>query len=80
KAKQLAVRTPKKSQPPTVTNQKHSKEIQIDHSRCILCELCIAQCPEKAIYLNENNQITIDRAKCNLCRICTKVCSVGCLE
>ncbi|HQC61574.1 MAG TPA: homocysteine biosynthesis protein [Candidatus Marinimicrobia bacterium] len=80
KAKQLAVRTPKKSQPPTVTNQKHSKEIQIDHSRCILCELCIAQCPEKAIYLNENNQITIDQAKCNLCRICTKVCSVGCLE
>jgi hypothetical protein len=29
KAKQLAVGHRKKSQPPTVTNQKHSKEIQI---------------------------------------------------
>lgn len=80
KARQLIVHRPEKSHGSNTASPKQSKEIQIDHSRCIRCELCMAQCPEKAIYLNQNNLITIDPAKCTLCRICTKVCSVGCLK
>ncbi len=60
--------------------RRREKEIMIDHERCIHCELCIAQCPAQAIFMDENNRITIDRTKCTLCRTCTKVCSVGCLE
>jgi len=80
KARQLVIRPPKKSHGMISSNQKQSKEIHLENSRCILCEQCIVQCPEKAIYINENNLISIDRVKCTLCRICTKVCLVGCLE
>ncbi len=77
-AKPLVVRKPAKAEFLPVSHA--AKQIQIDHTRCIHCELCIAQCPVQAISTDENGLIAIDRAKCTLCRICTRVCSVGSLK
>ena len=41
---------------------------------CIGCGYCIKECPENAIYLNEEKQIDIHREKCNLCMKCTEIC------
>lgn len=78
--KPLALRKPEKSVSVSSSPMCCEDVIRIDHSRCIRCDLCIAQCPHEAIYLEEHNEICINREKCTLCRICIKVCSVGCFS
>lgn len=41
---------------------------------CIQCGYCVNECPEKAIYVNEQGEIAINRDTCNDCLKCTEVC------
>lgn len=54
-------------------------EVQWIASRCIGCDICISECPERAIAKNESG-ITIDRNKCTGCGTCTKECPSTAME
>lgn len=41
---------------------------------CIKCGYCMNECPEKAIYVNEQGEIAINRDACSDCLKCTEVC------
>ena len=41
---------------------------------CIRCGYCLAHCPKKAIFLNEEKEIDIDRAACDGCMACVEGC------
>ena len=41
---------------------------------CIHCGYCLAHCPKKAIFLNEEKEIDIDRDVCDGCMVCVEGC------
>ena len=47
---------------------------------CIQCGYCIKDCPQGAIYLNEDKEIKIDRDRCDGCLKCTKTCFAQALQ
>ena len=47
---------------------------------CIHCGYCLRSCPQKAIFVNEENQIDIDREACSKCMECTRICVAGALQ
>ncbi len=48
-----------------------------DKTDCIKCNICVKNCPQKAIKLNEDIYETIDE-KCIGCGICSAVCPKNC--
>jgi ferredoxin len=51
-------------------------KIEVIHSKCIRCGLCIKVCPAQAIRL-DHNKIKIDRKRCVLCMCCKETCPEG---
>ena len=49
--------------------------ININKAECVGCGLCIEQCPQKAIQLNEQGYAEIDQEKCVECGLCINLCS-----
>lgn len=47
---------------------------------CIKCGYCLTHCPEKAIYLDEEDRISIDRSRCTTCLSCTEFCFAKALQ
>lgn len=47
---------------------------------CIRCGYCIKECPQDAIYMNEEGEIDIYRGKCDLCLKCTEICYARALQ
>ena len=47
---------------------------------CIKCGYCIKECPQNAIFVDENGKIEIDREKCDMCMKCTEVCYANSLD
>ena len=47
---------------------------------CIRCGYCIKECPQDAIYINEEGEIDIHREKCDLCLKCTEICYARALQ
>lgn len=47
---------------------------------CIHCGYCLTHCPQKAIYVNAEQQIDIHRQSCNGCMVCVKDCYAGGLK
>jgi len=63
-----------KWQPVSVSAYKYMPIIKIDKEKCILCGLCIGECPKK-IFKQEGEEIKIERAlECSLCMSCVEVC------
>ena len=50
-----------------------SKKIDIDHEKCIKCQICLKNCPVKAISLVQN-KIVINHEICNVCVRCIHNC------
>ena len=50
-----------------------SKSISVDHERCTLCNICVKNCPTKAIK-EENKRITIEHELCISCVRCIHNC------
>ncbi len=48
--------------------------IEIDQTRCILCQRCVRECPSGALTL-EGEAILYQRGQCIFCYHCTTVCS-----
>lgn len=46
--------------------------IKIDRDKCVLCEACVASCPNGA--LSSGDEICIDEEKCILCGACVNNC------
>lgn len=42
--------------------------------KCIGCGRCTANCPQKALQLDENGKVLINREKCKVCFICVRSC------
>jgi len=61
---------------PALLQSKRSwkPSMEILKERCISCELCIPECPAKAIYRDATGRIRINRKKCIGCSKCWKVC------
>ena len=55
------------------------KEVWSFYTRCVLCENCIPECPEKALSPTPTG-IKINRLKCTGCQLCTEVCPSFALE
>ncbi len=55
------------------------KEIWVHHKKCIRCLKCISECPNSAIYLDDD-AIEIDRNKCVGCYACVEVCPSDAIE
>lgn len=54
--------------------------IEIDISKCILCQICEKRCPTGAITVDKENKTwTINRFDCIQCRTCIRDCPHGCL-
>ncbi len=54
--------------------------IQMPNS-CIKCGYCLTHCPQKAIYVgDEDKKIHVDRSLCNCCMECTKFCYAQALK
>ncbi|TDP49840.1 glycyl-radical enzyme activating protein [Aminicella lysinilytica] len=49
-------------------------------NNCIKCGVCIEQCPEKAIFVNKEEQVDINRELCNKCMLCVKNCYANALQ
>lgn len=47
---------------------------------CIKCGYCIKECPQRAIFVDEEQVIKIDRDRCDSCLICTKTCYAQALQ
>ena len=49
-------------------------------NNCIQCGYCIAECPQDAIFFDEDGKIAIDRDKCGRCMTCVNVCTANALR
>lgn len=49
-------------------------------NNCIKCGYCIANCPQDAIFFDDENKIAIDRKRCARCMACVKVCTANALR
>ena len=47
---------------------------------CIKCGYCIKECPQQAIFVNEDKVIKINRELCDGCLQCTKICFAQALQ
>jgi len=49
--------------------------IQINQSKCTLCEKCIEKCPMDIMKM-EGNRIVVNQSRCIKCRLCIVECPV----
>ncbi len=49
-------------------------------NNCIKCGCCIEECPQNAIFVNDEKKIDIDRNLCDRCLKCTKICYAEALQ
>lgn len=47
---------------------------------CIKCGYCISECPQNAIFVNDEKEIDIDRDRCNVCLMCADTCYAKALQ
>jgi len=50
----------------------HGRDIKYKEAICILCGLCVKNCPKEAITMTD--KIAVDHEKCIGCKTCLKVC------
>jgi len=50
-------------------------KIQINQSKCTLCEKCIDKCP-MAVMKKQGSRIVVDHSRCIKCRLCILECPV----
>ncbi len=65
--------------PLTFVNRKQLKanfKVDIDHSKCALCKLCVTNCPQKCIF-QDQNQLHIKSEICIRCFCCQEICPEG---
>lgn len=48
--------------------------------KCIGCGRCAANCPQKALRLDETGKVLIDRGKCKVCFTCVHNCFAGAMH
>ena len=53
--------------------------IEINHERCRKCNLCLLNCPAKAISINDN-KLMINKNNCISCLICHEICPEGAID
>lgn len=53
---------------------------EIDYDRCTRCGLCLVDCPDGAITLNDQGYPVIDYEHCKGCMICRQVCPLEAIE
>jgi len=56
------------------------KQIEWFKVKCIGCNGCIENCPEKALKRNPEGELIIDRERCNLCLRCAEECPAIAIE
>jgi len=49
----------------------------INKNICVLCGLCVDECPENVLALNHNDLIFENPQACTYCGTCEEVCSEG---
>jgi len=49
----------------------------IDPEKCTLCQICVGECPQKAMFIHKEVLCPI---KCDLCGECATVCAPGAVE
>ena len=49
-------------------------------NNCIKCGCCIKECPQNAIFVNDEQKIDIDRKLCDICLKCTDICYAEALQ
>ena len=47
---------------------------------CVKCDICVDNCPSRAISEGYNRQYVIDREKCVECGYCFTYCPIGAVE
>lgn len=57
----------------------NSTFVRVDKKKCINCNLCINNCPTKAIYRNDKNEIRIN-SHCAMCMRCTLNCPTDAIK
>jgi len=55
-------------------SQGSSKQLMYNERKCVRCHICIKQCSQQAIHLNEHNRLVFDRSLCGNCRLCGELC------
>lgn len=61
-------------------------KVKINSKRCKQCELCVVNCPKKAITFTEDfnefgyRTVVVDDEKCIACGICYTMCPDGVYE
>jgi len=47
---------------------------------CVLCLMCVYQCPRRAINIIEDVSTEIDQEKCIACGKCAKICQAEAIQ
>jgi pyruvate ferredoxin oxidoreductase delta subunit len=54
---------------------------EIDNEKCIRCQQCIKNCPEKSMsFEKEKNEIKFNEDFCKGCGICSEICPSGAIK
>ena len=51
-----------------------------DHARCINCMMCVSQCPDMCIPVENDKRKETDFHYCKGCGVCATVCPVKCIK
>jgi NADH-quinone oxidoreductase subunit F len=54
--------------------------VKLSHKKCIRCGACIDECPEAAIYYDDQNVPNVLEEECTDCGECIKVCCTDALN
>ncbi|HSR12661.1 MAG TPA: glycyl-radical enzyme activating protein [Thermodesulfobacteriota bacterium] len=57
--------------------QSKERSVVYQKYKCISCEACLQACPQKALFVDEEEKIGRDFEKCTHCGRCTRVCPAG---
>lgn len=55
-------------------SQSYALQVAYRKERCIGCGLCVAQCPQQALSLDEERHVIRDEQRCTNCGHCASVC------
>jgi ferredoxin len=46
----------------------------VNRKECVKCQICVEECPEEAIFMDDEDKAVVDPEKCNECSLCISAC------